>query len=317
MDPEDPLAQLAEGPIFVVGLPRSGTTWVGEILGLHPLVTVAYESYLFDSPTGLSEFFSQRHWGPDASGLVRFMSREAFAREVRLFTSRVLARRLYPGNRFLVEKTPGHLARLRLIAEVFPDARFIHVVRDGRDVFVSTRAGRRSWASGWSDRGFRFSLPRLALRWKRAMRNAASDAAELGDRYLEVRFEDLKADPVESSRRMFEFCRIPHDTDILRQITEVADFDRSHVADESAFFRGGRVGDWRTHLNVIEGLLFNVFAGDALVEKGYEPNRRWRASWFRKVRPPSRFRARANRSRPGGSPAGSSGASDAEEKTSA
>jgi hypothetical protein len=296
-DSEDPLAQLAEGPIFVVGVARSGTSWVHEILRSHPLVAGLYESRLFDSGQGLAFLLSDVHWGPGAAtGVSRNYTREEFAAEIRRFVARIFAKRLKPHHRYIVEKTPGHVWAMSAIAEVFPDARFIHVIRDGRDVFCSVRAARRSWAEDWNRRRpWQWWLPVWARRWKRALAEARRTGAALGDRYLEVRFEDLKRDPMRSIARLLEFCRIPYDDDLLRRLHEATDFDRIHTPDEAGFYRGGRVGDWRTHFNLVDGLVFNLVAGDELVRLGYEPTRWWRPPLRRAVRPARRRRGAGRR----------------------
>lgn len=258
-----------------------------SILAAHPLVAVVWECGLFDSPGGLAALMAERHWNPEGNGLITLMTREELAREIRVFASRIFARRVWPGHRYLVEKTPGHLWQMRFISEIFPGARFIHVLRDGRDVWVSTRAAKRSWAREWRGRR-RFTLPGTAHLWQRAVLQVADDRQALGDRLLEMRFEEIKRDPLSEIRRIFEFCRIPCDDDALKRIHEETDFDRRHRPDEAAFLRGGRVGDWRTHLNLIDGLIFNTVAGRALVAAGYERNRLWFAPPWRRVRPPRR-----------------------------
>jgi len=294
-EPDDPLAQLLEGPIFIVGLARSGTTWLNAILSAHPLVASVFESELFAEERGIGQLLSAP-FAPGKDGLNKFVDRAELARELRLFAGRIFARRVWPRARFLVEKTPGHLWCMPLIAEVFPDARFIHVLRDGRDVYVSTRAAKRSWAPGWKQR--KNSLVGVARTWKRGIRRIESDRPLLGDRLLELRYEEMKAEPIASIRRMFDFCNIPHDAELVKQVFDKTDFDAAHKADESAFFRGGRVGDWRTHMNLFEGLLFNAYAGRQLVELRYERTRRWLAPLRRKVRPPARRRAAPARAGP-------------------
>jgi Sulfotransferase family len=296
-EPDDPLAQLQEGPIFIVGLARSGTTWLNAIYSAHPLVASVFESELFASDRGLLQLLSGGYFDRK-DGLSKFIDRAELAREIRLLASRVYARRVWRKHRFLVEKTPGHLWCMPLIAEVFPDARFVHVLRDGRDVYVSTRAAARSWAPGWKSR--RNSLAGVARHWKRGLRQIAADRAVLGDRLLELRYEEIKADPMGSIRRMFDFCNIPYDDQLVQEVFAKTDFATTHKADESAFFRGGRVGDWRTHMNVFEGLAFNAYAGRQLIEVGYEPNRRWFAPLRRKVRPPSRKRSGPPQPKPDG-----------------
>jgi hypothetical protein len=290
----DPLARLDAPPVFVVGVARSGTTWVQAILRSHPEVIGAYETSLFAAGGPIATLLDSERWKPGAKDLARFMNREDMIAEIRRFAGRVLMRRLGPTHRYLVEKTPAHLFAMPLIAEIFPEARFIHVLRDGRDVYVSVRQGRRSWAR-WSNRRLQLSAPGQARLWKRALGEVERVRPVLDGRLMEIRYEELKADPFGSYRRLLDFAGIPYDDPFLHEVHRRTDFDLNHPPDESAFYRGGRVRDWQTHMNIGEGLMYNIVAGDALVRWGYEASRRWFAPLRRKVRPPRRPLVRKSR----------------------
>src|SRR5437667_9309955 len=139
------LNQVAQAPIFVVGVSRSGTTWVYDILTAHPQVAGILESWLFSTVNGVGSLFSSAHWPHRSVGLGRLLNREALLEYVRDFVARLMQHALGPQHRYLVEKSPPHLYTISLISELFPKARFIHVIRDGRDVCVSIRAATLSW----------------------------------------------------------------------------------------------------------------------------------------------------------------------------
>jgi hypothetical protein len=271
------LNQLEQSPIFVVGAARSGTTWVYDILTSHPQVAGVYESWLFTRDNGLGSLYTSAHWPPNRSGLSRLMERPALLEETRAFTDRLLSQALKPEHRFLVEKSPSHVFAVPLIHELYPGSRFIHVLRDGRDVTVSVRAAARSWVPQWRE-AFGRSVLTSARAWSHAVRRARKLGAELGDQFLEVRFEEIKQDPVAAYRQLLEFCGISYDETLLQQIHEQTDFARNYKSNEEGFRRGGRVGDWRTHFNILDAVQFNLAAGDTLIETGYEENRRWASS---------------------------------------
>jgi len=268
------LEQLAEPPIFVVGAARSGTTWVYDILTAHPEVAGVYESWFFTRQNGLGSLYTSAHWPPNRSGLSGLLEREALLEETRAFADKLLSRALRPEHRFLVEKSPSHLFAVQLIHELYPRSRFIHVLRDGRDVSVSVRAASRSWVPQWGQ-AFGRSVVTSAKAWSHAVGRARKFSAELGDLFLEVRFEEIKQDPITAYGRLLEFCRIPYDEKLLQRIHEQTDFAANYAENEKGFRRGGRVGDWRTHFNIFDAVQFNLAAGDTLVETGYEENRRW------------------------------------------
>ncbi len=278
------LAQLDQPPIFVVGAARSGTTWVYDILTSHPQVAGVYESWLFTRNNGLGAVFNSAHWPPNRSGLSGLLEREALLEETRAFADRLLARALKPEHRFLIEKSPSHVFAVPLIHELYPRSRFIHVLRDGRDVTVSVRAAARSWVPQWRQ-AFGRSVLTSARAWSHAVRRARKLGAELGDQFLEVRFEEIKQDPLGAYRRLLEFCEISYDDSLLQQIHDQTDFASNYKSNEEGFRRGGRVGDWRTHFNVLDAVQFNLAAGDTLIETGYEENRRWASSVLRKTSP--------------------------------
>lgn len=271
----DAFGQLQQGPIFVIGPARSGTTWVYDIINAHPLVAGIYESWLFTNQNGVGSLFSPAHWPISRSGLGNFIPRERVLEHVRQLVKQIMSEALQPEHRYLVEKSPNHIYAIPLIREIFPDARFICVLRDGRDVAVSVRAASSSWMKDWRN-SFGHSLRSSALAWKNAIQKARHDARDLGDLYLEIRYEEIHADPKPAYQKLFDFCRIPYDGDLLDQIFRATDFNRNYRGGENKFRRGGRVGDWEKTLNPIDKFLFKKIAGDMLIELGYVHDNSWK-----------------------------------------
>jgi hypothetical protein len=268
------LYQLKEPPIFIVGAARSGTTWVFDIFNNHPRVAGAYETWLFTPDNGVGSLFSNAHWPPKRSGLSTVLARDELRTHVFDFTSSILSHVVDSDHHFLVEKSPSHIYCLELIDEIFPDARIVHVLRDGRDVAVSVRAAAESWMSQWRE-SFGRSIQSSARAWKHAVKRARAGQALLKDRFFEIRYEELNAEPIESYRKLFGFCQIPFNEELLRSIFEVTDFEKNYQRKESGFRRGGRVGDWRREFSLIDALLFNHAAGQMLIDLGYERDRKW------------------------------------------
>lgn len=282
--------QLAEGPIFLVGHPRSGTTWVYDILTAHPQVAGILESWIFSASGGLSPLFGAEHWSaesrmlqrgiePRPIGLSQMVTREELASEVRRLVERLMARRLDPSHRFLVEKTPTPYTDIGVVAEVFPDARFLHVIRDGRDMAVSLRAAALAWNPGWSQfagaagRARYRALYRAGRSWHATLTATREVGERLDDRYTEIRYETISADPRQAIGRIFDFARIPYDARIVGEVFERTDFHRHFPGGEDRFRRGGRVGDWRRRFGVLDAVAFELGAKRGLVEVGYEPRR--------------------------------------------
>jgi len=267
--------QIEEDLIFVIGAARSGTTWVYDIIHSHPQVAGMYESWLFTPHNGIGSLFTEAHWPSKRSGLGNFIAREKVLQYSRELVFQIMSNAIQPEQHYLVEKSPNHIYAIPLIHEVFPDARFICVLRDGRDVAVSVRAAAQSWMKDWHN-SFGHSLRTSALAWKNAIRKARTDAQLLGDLYMEIRYEEIHRDPFPAYRKIFDFCRIPYDDDILEQIYRATDFDRNFKGGENKFRRGGRTGDWQKSFSLIDKLLFKKVAGDMLIELGYEHDKSWK-----------------------------------------
>jgi hypothetical protein len=282
----DHFEQLKAGPIFIVGAARSGTTWVYDIMTAHPAVAGVYESWLFTPRDGVQSLFTPAHWPPGDSGLGRLLSREDLLAHTRQLTRSLLSRSIQPGHRFLVEKSPNHLFAMDFIQELFPDARFIHVLRDGRDVCVSVRAAAKSWGRQWQ-KSFGASVRSSARAWRDAVTRAHQDGARLNDHFLEIRYEDIHRDPRTAYIRLFDFCGIPYDESLLEDIFTATDFRNNFQADDAAFRRGGRTGDWRSYFSLRDAYMFHKQAGRKLMELGYEFRRHW---WLRQFRPQRRLR---------------------------
>lgn len=283
-----PLRQLAVGPIFVVGQPRSGTTWIYDILAAHPEAAGVFESWLFTTGQGIGGLFSKAHWNPrieqdretfgKAYRLNQLMTRDELVAEMRELTARWLSAVLEPHHRFLVEKTPAHHGSMPMIAELFPQARFIHVLRDGRDVAVSLRAAAESWGKGY------FKAPPAyegGKRWQSTVRYTRSQGEALDVPFLEVRYEDVRADPHGGIARLLDFCSMPHDDGLVARIVEQTDIGRERKRGEDRFRRRGAVGDWRARFRLRDRLMFELGSGGLLAEAGYERNRLW---WLRRPR---------------------------------
>jgi hypothetical protein len=197
--------------------------------------------------------------------------------DIREVAAQWLSRVLKPSTRFLVEKSPPHLYAAEVIGEVFPEARFVNILRDGRDVAVSMKAAAGTWNPGW--RALTRNVYQTAKQWKVAVEWGRAMNERLGDRFLEVRYEDLKQDPSAVTRRIFDFCRIPCDDALLGQIVAETDFARTYRGGEDQFRRRGVAGDWRSRFGKLDAAAFHRAAGKELIGCGYESS----PSWWRRV----------------------------------
>lgn len=191
-------------PVWVIGSPRSGTTWFGRILDSNPALFITEETRVMSMLNRVVNRLAQDRWllqrgqkamirrlGADLPGLVERFYSDLGAR---------------PDQRW-GDKHPHYADRRRdpecltLINALFPDSQFIHLIRDGRAVAASFRD------LGWGN------LEYSAEIWVNHVRHAREFGQTLPpERYLEVRYEDLVQDTRSEAERVHEFLGVPwHD----------------------------------------------------------------------------------------------------------
>jgi sulfotransferase family protein len=182
------------------------------------------------------------------------------------------------------DKTPDYVKRMYTIGRHLPEARFVHLIRDGRDVALSqnTRLARS---------GIKEPVPYevAAQRWVRQIARARRDAERV-ERYLEVKYEDLVVDTEPVLRGICDFIELEFDPVMLdyheRADERLAELARDLPAREGKPWRPGeerlqahaltrepptssRVGVWRERLSDQERREYEQVAGDLLAELGY------------------------------------------------
>ncbi|HEY8544424.1 MAG TPA: sulfotransferase [Acidimicrobiales bacterium] len=263
---------------FVVGCRRSGTTLVRAMLHSHPLLAVPPESRFLVAlapdlnrpwdPAHLVEELLE-HDGFARWGLRRPVLRASF-RDDPPRTYADAMRRLYTlwaaahDKPRVADKTPDHVLRIGAITALFPDARVVHVVRDGRDVAASFLE------LGWVD-----SIEKAALHWRhRVLTGRQAGALLPSSRYHELRYEDLVERPEPTLKGMCAALDLEFDPAMLRYEKAARTLLRSeaHPHHNRYVTRPLRRGlrDWRRDLPAAAVARFEALAGDALAALGYE-----------------------------------------------
>lgn len=280
--------------VFIVGCRRSGTTWTMLLLGQHPRVVALQQLDYFRRLHHFASWYdTDQAFGaciltqPDApaardaemaakGGLARLPLSTVASRDAFLRQARPLARDLY--ERFAacgadtlatVEQTPEYVQVWETVLAVFPDAYFVHVVRDPRSVFASHKNAARSWADPT-----RFSHDPIdvAREWRREVTRGRAIGEET-DNYVELRYEDLRADPVSRLERLFGRLDLPADRALCERAVEAASIKRARASGDLApagFFRKGEVAGWRDELSTAEIRTIEYLTGDMMTELGYE-----------------------------------------------
>jgi Sulfotransferase family len=273
----------ADAPIFVIGAPRSGTTLLRIMLSSHPRIYIPPESdfiprlYLGRGRTPISRdravgdvraILANRRFLREWRGAVP--DPEVFVAALDELTPAALLDALYRsyaaqhGAERWGDKSPIYTHYIPLLAEIFPSAQFVHLVRDGRDAALSTLAA-------YPDR-FYVDVYFAAQSWQRRIRAARRAGVALGPaRYTELRYEDLTADPEAVLRPLCLFlgedyapamCE-PHELarELLRPHGRHAPV-REPVHPNS--------GGWRSRMPVGDQRLFHAVASNLLVDLGYD-----------------------------------------------
>ncbi len=170
------------------------------------------------------------------------------------------------------DKTPMYMEHLPLLERLFPRASFVHLIRDGRDAalsFLSMPRGivTETWAHPRDAAGF-------ACQWQREVRAARSLGRRVGPaRYLEVRYEQLVAEPERELRRICAFAGLEFEPRMLEYAGTV---DLSAKPHQQSLARPPTAGlrSWGEQMGAADVAAFEGVAGDLLAELGYGATRR-------------------------------------------
>lgn len=266
-------SELRGAMIFNVGARRSGTYWLQRIVTSHPEVSdVPSETHLLSH--GISPLFERFHHGLRNSTQVGevWIDRNALLDATRDFCDAVFLGHREPGASRIAERTPLHALHLGLIAELYPDARVVHIIRDGRDV------ARSITAQEWGPE----TIAAAAAEWRDTVMTAR--AAGIGpDSYRELRYEDLLADPENEIRDLFAWLGLSTDP---RAVGEAL----AEASRKANLKRGsGSIGTdkWRDSFSQADREAFMTEAGTLLADLGYETQAEAATAAPRKASTPS------------------------------
>ena len=271
--------RLAAPPVFICGSARSGTTWTVDLFERHPEVRAVCESWILCQTHGVTSILAQEYWDVRARqawaervdvpfGAVQLVPYADVIRDVGDLVARWLVHDMPPEQRFLVAKEP---LDVQAAAILFPEARFVHVIRDGRDVALSMRRASETWDPTM---GVRLPMELRAEAWRRQVESIRVHRDRLGDRYFEIRYEDMRSDPVAALRALFDFSEIPYDESLLEDIRTTTELWSYGETSRKSGFRGGASKrGWQSSFTRRETRSFDRVAGHLLEELGYHRDR--------------------------------------------
>ncbi|MGI8607183.1 MAG: sulfotransferase family protein [Gaiellaceae bacterium] len=271
---------MTAAPLLILGVRRSGTTLLRVMLDRHPALAVPDESYfipqLADRHGGgidpvafvddLRRIPTLLEWGVDAEDVRRRLRPGVRVGDAigAVYESYAAAR----GKSRWGDKTPMYMRHLPLLEHLFPEARYVHLVRDGRDAAVSflqmpDGVVTKTWAHPKTVADF-------ACQWRTEVEAARALGDRVGtSRYLEVRYEVLVESPERYLERISEFAGLAYDPAMLGYAGEVDLTGKPH---QQSLGRPPTPGlrNWRRDLLEEDVRSFEAVAGELLQMLGYE-----------------------------------------------
>ncbi|PID54816.1 MAG: hypothetical protein CR978_01085 [Gammaproteobacteria bacterium] len=286
--------------VFIVGNGKSGTTWLHLAFFSHPNVAALAERRLYEHPDNNVGLFDQwldktkqASWFESSSFGKRFPEKKSIFAELQRVVSDYLAYRdlsMVIGEDGLNRNTPvTHVSEkialtngadasavMQSLAETYPDASIVHIVRDPRDVAISTlfHVNRERTANSsvipWMSRVVDGSKDNIGIRdrirFSAFCKSKASAWASVvgafhtngqrmfGDSYEVLRYEDLLANPRDSLYRVFSSVQLDASDENIERVVQQTSFQKitkgrkAGQQDSSSFYRKGVAGDWKNYL---------------------------------------------------------------------
>lgn len=311
---------------FVIGQKKSGTTWLMQMLDAHPEILCKGEGRFFGAgwrkealkdmrilqqPTSLYEamlsaedlrlWIERSPWSRDDRAVEHLDNLTRMA--VDYFLTQQLVR---TGKKMVGDKSPLLTPdTVQEMSRIYPEAKVIHIIRDGRDAVVSAthhvwnfNKGREHPQVVAKRDAYRENprklleteegiftgnmLKRVAAEWKSRVGGAVEYGPDcFGDNYIEIKYEDLLERPEEGMKWLLEFLGADAGEESAKRCVNAASFEtltKGRKRGEEvpgAFVRKGVAGDWKNVFTEHNKRVFKEEAGDLLIRLGYEKDEGW------------------------------------------
>ena len=275
--------------VFIVGCPRSGTTLLRRIVSAHPQIVITPEAHWIPlwfeqrrglTPDGLitpdlvSELLADNKFALFELGREALMSLADGGQPISYAAFVTGIFDLYGearGKKVVGNKTPDSARRIHTLHALWPEARFVHLIRDGRDVALSlmnwpsVRSKKPGTFPTWKDD----PVSTAALWWELNVRRGREAVEALGpELYRELRYESLVAHPAQECAALCEFLDLEYDKTMLNyHETFSAEAGPEVVHDRQPIASGLR--NWRAQMPANDVERFEAAVGTLLDELGY------------------------------------------------
>ncbi len=262
--------------MFLVGPPRSGTTWLQSLLGNHPDIGTAQESHLFNHFLGpmvdsWDHMLSFKD-GRGGIGLPAYQTELEVLSMLEDMVHSVLSRSdEYHSHPMFLEKTPDHIRNMDDISRILPDAKIIYMIRSPADVIESMLSASESWGSDWAPGNIIKAIRQYSYFVSKGTRDYALANP---DKVLLIRYEDLKSDTETVLKKVLDFVGMDS-SEAARQKMLTTDFELKKYG-EFAIKSGNRVVEpegfaraKKGRLGLIQKLLVKMTLSRYMDQYGY------------------------------------------------
>lgn len=275
--------------VFLVGCPRSGTTLLQRMVNAHPQLAITPESHWI--PRLIEKSWAANDDGTVTRKLIRRMITHPKFERLQVTRDQVygLAPKgkpvTYPwlvsrvldlygqaqGKTLVGDKTPEYVREIERLHALWPGARFVHLIRDGRDVTLSMLEWRKvdpkpGHFATWKDD----PVSTAAWWWRHNVQLGRAAGQALGPKlYCELRYEALVSQPREQSEALFRFLDLPFDASVLNFHAEGRGSDPGLEKTRAGLPVTAGLRDWRAAMPADNVERVEAIAGDLLDALSY------------------------------------------------
>ena len=296
---------------FIFGHARSGTTLLMRLVRLHPEVHCNYQAHFFTRQPLLKSLVDT----PEAEEWLRRKSnrwnrgRDLSPLVLRAAADFILEREAArEGKRIVGDKSPSstiHGQAVRDLHAVYPDAKLVYIVRDGRDVLISERfrnlveeskflkaedkhiieelrKDQTQFTNGTRSIFTEAVIRRVAKSWVTNLQETEEQGRRLfGENYCSLRYEDLLARPFDEMAKLWKFLGVQADPSLEKTVIDEMssnpdeEWQAKRNEDIASFLPKGHAGNWERLFTTRDRAIFKEIAGEMLMKRGYEDDINW------------------------------------------
>jgi len=274
--------EILMAPVFIVGSPRSGTTWLQKMMLENKNIAGGQESEFFLAFNAAINSVKNEYVNPRQVGLSTYWEKGDFydlLREIWMSTFRDTVSNK-PSAKYLLEKTPTHGLHMSEISSVLPKSKFIHIIRDSRSVVASLLAANKGWGWQWAPS----SAKTAAIEWWRCVKKAKEIVKTNSKvQYLEVHYEDLLINPVEEIKKIYRFIGITSSASEIEESINAQEIRKQQkckgtgfrttlgveLKEPDGFIRKGQSDSWKKDLTIFQKLTVWRYTRKLMRECGY------------------------------------------------